>query len=811
MKNLNGLIFFLSACASINPFSSKLYKNQLNYHNIRRDDDNVSEFSVKMIDLSANGDCTLITYGDTQILIDCGGKKQSSDAIIKEIEESMKDYPNDKIFDYLIFSHGDSDHIINFAGDSYHETGVLSGFANWIVKKNMTIGTFIDFDPNSDESNELAKLNLYTQDNSKTDFDEDDTNLKKVYNSYKSARDYLKSKGYITDYFTGSQCLYKKRNISADKLSLWKNNKSDEPKDSFTFADSKGEIKILNNIFSYTNYRKDQDNLETTSCHRNLLSTCCLITFDNQKYLFTGDLPEFYNYSRVYGETELVKQNKEIQDSVLFYKAAHHGSNTSNSDFLLSYIRPQYVGVSGVIDGQYEFPGDNAFQTLCLYTDRIYFTSSKQKEEEGDSVKPFDGTIKFSYKLNLEQNDEKLSVVCSNHTDNNSHSILSTDFFALSQSDDFKKKRFPVSTIELTSNELGLTPNNCTYVKVGKTDILINDGIHEAKFNSNAIYEINNNIDTLCNDHILDYLIITSKLVDDYSALIGANGLLDSKSSYKLKKIKNLIYSGFGNDETFNNFINNIKNNSKIEIDNFIKIGANNYRFTFDKNNDYGYVEILRRDSKQSASEYEYLNSFGVHINVTPQGFTSQEGYDYINLGHCYELDENIKTLSSIEKINLISLPHYGFHSNKKVKDISKYFYNKMINAKVYGILMNAPFGSRNIKGENIYPSSCWTMCDKNSYTVLKNTYSTKFVSSNNNNYKLDTSLSNNALIAVSNLPFRVDKGENLQYRINQNQGANRPFSMFNVNEDIKSYSKYRNSFLTYQEGNYKLLSSYLK
>lgn len=832
MKHLKSFIFhaviFCSVLMNNNVDLSTCFRHS-NQKVIENRLEQISEedslFQVKIIDLGTNGDCTLITYQDTQILIDCGGTAQSEKAIMAEIEKAFKDYPEDKIFDYVIFSHGDSDHIINFAGDSFTPISPKissSGLVKWMLNKGIKIDTFIDFDPNSDASNPLAKLDLYTQVKSDAkEGDEDPKEVKKTYASYSAARKYLKEKGYILNYFTSSQCLYEKRGVDLKDLTLWENNVK-QPTDTFTFANSLGSLQILNNEFSYKSYRGTVENVEANSCDRNILSTCCLITFDEQKFLFTGDLPEFYNYNRVKGESNLVKKNKSIQEPVLFYKASHHGSNGSNSDYLLSYVRPQYIGVSCAINGQYQFPGDSAFKSLCLYTDKIYLTSKKIVDNEGkDKIVAFDGTITFSYSKKEKNYDEMLKVQCSEHkkAEYDNHSILSTDFFKISDSDKFKEKRFPVSTIELTSTQLGLTPNSCSYVKSGHIDILINDGIHDGRTNMAAIREINSNIDTLCNDHVLDYLVVSSQLFDDYSCLIGSNGLLTT-STYRLKKVKNLIFHPIQSNNSFSKFlkkINEIKASAQgVEIENIITVqdlsSASDYFLYFDdqqKNKSYGYLEILQRPYNKVSAEYDYLNSLGIHVNVSPKGASSLESFDYVNLGHCYDAEENENTLSSLKKINVISLPHYGYLPSSTNK-ASNYFYSKMVAARVYGILINVPFGSRNSENKNLYPSMYWYKSNSQSNVVLENMYATKFVNANQNT-KLNLSLCQNAVVAMANIPFQIGGGGNLQYRANTNQNTNRPFTMFNTSDGIQSYSKYRDTFVKYEPGNYEFLKEFLR
>ena len=70
-----------------------------------------------------SGDCTLIKVGDTEVLIDAGSTTASPATTVPYIRQ----YCEDGILEYVIATHGDSDHISGFVGGST-ATGIFASF-----------------------------------------------------------------------------------------------------------------------------------------------------------------------------------------------------------------------------------------------------------------------------------------------------------------------------------------------------------------------------------------------------------------------------------------------------------------------------------------------------------------------------------------------------------------------------------------------------------------------------------------------------------------------------------------------------------
>lgn len=804
------LPFLFSLAASCSNFNyQKIIKRN-------KESNDSASFVLKMIDLGTNGDCTLITNGATQILIDCGGTSKSWGKIQAELENAMPD--DDKLLDYVIFSHGDSDHIVNFANNTYKvfpnklgiEKDAKNCLSSWVINNGYKIGTFIDFDPSLDETLKdlLHKTTFYTTKTSDKEDNAEDSagsDYVETYKCYKNARNYLKKHKYIQNYYTNSQCLSKFR----DDLDDEGKKTNSKFTNVFKFSDNPvGTITILDNYYAYHSCSKGKPN----SISRNIIATCVLIEYDRYKYLFTGDLPEFQSsgsvdrvaptrkevkeslkskkagLEKLGAESVLVARNyKLLKDGVLFYKAGHHGSFSSNSDNLLNIIKPQYIGISCAAGGQYSFPKSVALTVMGQYTDKIYLTSYKDKE---NGSKILYGTITFTYNPNNKDFDELLDVSYENP--NISKTILGNNLI-WNLSDDIKSKekdkkstenrRFPIRTIELSSANLGVVPNSCTYIKAGHIDILINDGALYGKKDGSA--EINGKIEKLCNDHVLDYLIITTQQLECFSNLVGTNGLLSNTKS-TIKQINNLIVNpACGKDLEKNVAIVGLSKgiiNSSIRINNlygidrigFTSLGTTNFPISYG-NTKIGNINILTRQGAE-AENFTYSTSLGVNVNFFDGDF------NYLNLGSCYDSNKNLEIIRRIkDPITLMTLPHFGY---LPMPEDNNYLATIIANRKKglhFGVLVNAAWGSINNEGSSLYPSSYWG----NEKGMLSHFRTNKFVNKRSKNV-LNLTRSYIDIEAITNYP--ISTKENLQYRyVYQEQGQslknNQYFSFYGINK----------------------------
>lgn len=103
---------------------------------------------------------------------------------------------------------------------------------------------------------------------------------------------------------------------------------------------------------------------------RNQSSMVLLAELDGMTGVFSGDIGEEQ-------EQELVKDRffqKNIEKGITFYKAAHHGSNSSNSSEFLETISPEITVISCGENNSYGHPGKDAVTRMEDAGTRIFYT-----------------------------------------------------------------------------------------------------------------------------------------------------------------------------------------------------------------------------------------------------------------------------------------------------------------------------------------------------------------------------------------------------------------------------------------------------
>ncbi len=192
------------------------------------------QLSIHFLELGNKytGDCTLIKYGDTEVLIDAGSRQGSADTIKAYVDE----YCTDGVLEYVIATHAHQDHIAGFVGNKA-ENGSRTG-----ILYQYRIGTIIQF----------ARHNTTSA----------------IYNNYVSAVEYAESNG--AEVFTAADCWY---GVNGAQKSYY----LDE-----------AQTVSLNILYNYY-YEHDTSD-------ENDYSVCALLTqkshSGDKNFLFTGDLEE---------------------------------------------------------------------------------------------------------------------------------------------------------------------------------------------------------------------------------------------------------------------------------------------------------------------------------------------------------------------------------------------------------------------------------------------------------------------------------------------------------------------------------------
>lgn len=291
------------------------------------------EFSIHFIELGndSTGDSIYIKAGNTDILIDAGSEKNSA----TYISDYLDDYITDNTLEYVIATHGDSDHISAFVGNK-------SGSSRTGILYNYEVNNFI--------YNNLT--NKTTQ----------------IYKDFLTALDYIEENG--TNIMTAAECFSNLNGASSTFILDEHNNIT---------------MDILYNKF-YFEKSSDENNY----------SVCTLFNYNEHHFLLTGDLEkegeqELANY---YDNSTEAKTLPHVD----LFKAGHHGSKTSSNECLLEKITPDIVCVcccagnkEYTTNYKNDFPTQDFIDRVAKYTDQIYVTSLY--DNDTDSMTSFNGNI----------------------------------------------------------------------------------------------------------------------------------------------------------------------------------------------------------------------------------------------------------------------------------------------------------------------------------------------------------------------------------------------------------------------------------
>ena len=719
---LLSFIFSLAVCACSGA------NHSLRMQPVRKEEEKEynGDLTIKAVAFESMGDCTLVQLDDIDILIDCGGDNtkfldvDGHQKVFEFLDTNIKD---DKL-DYVIITHQDLDHVNAFCATDF------SGLPGWLNKPGRTIGTLIDFDSTMDST-----VDGWTF---KSIHYKDPTLYSETGLLYQKRRDLWIKEGKIETYYTASQLCYKKRiddnKLSEDEIDTIKEdiknnnnskakiktlNKSTKNYNIFEITSSSGanaKLNILYNEFNSSNnlvIERQGDSIKNRSTVVNQMSVCSLIEYGEDKFLFTGDLEEFDSASdckRIFGETKLVENNlEELEGGVMFYRGGHHGSKTSSSAYFCSVIRPQYVYWTGIAtdspgstsSADSRFPTQNAINNVGRYTDRIYYSMIKK----GESVSTMYGSVKFTYSPKAKIG-EKMRVSCNDSVEPSSFflSSLMRKKIKIKAKDkeDTLERSIPLYIYNLTANVPSNYPIDCSYVKIGHIDILIGAGqLGTGSINNKYKAEIVNKIKHLCNDKVLDYLIIPTNNLASYGFLIGKQGLLNNDNLV----IKNIYHGEFKDDEA-----KQLSN----ELEKF------NHKAVLGNNGEplNVYLDEIYEKNKPNVT-IRFLNSISTG-NVWERSLitmVSAFGFNYLNLGNnnTFNISQSFEDIIK-NNIDVLQIPRCGYMATS---DEAEAFYNLVptiaTNKSTHNyqgakqedgmvMLLNTTFG-KNKDGVLAYPS----------------------------------------------------------------------------------------------------------
>ncbi len=285
-----------------------------------------ADLSFHFFDLGtkSTGDCILVKCGDTEVLIDAG----AATASVSAIETYVGQYCTDGVLEYVVNTHGDSDHISAYVGTK--SNGSYNGL---LYDDTFTIGTMI--------------LPGQT------------TKTTNVYSNFMAGVERVEALG--TTVYTADQCY----------------NETDGAQRQYYLDDEcTVSMNILYNYY-YFNTPSDENNA----------SVVTLFTEETEagtsNFLFTGDLEKE-------GEEKMVEYYKNVPagydtaynvlpQGVDLYKAGHHGSYTASTATLMDAVQPKNVAIycccgttEYTVNNLNTFPAQDALDHIAPYTDNIF-------------------------------------------------------------------------------------------------------------------------------------------------------------------------------------------------------------------------------------------------------------------------------------------------------------------------------------------------------------------------------------------------------------------------------------------------------
>lgn len=315
--------------------------------------------SIHFLELgNANaGDCTLIKCGNTEVLIDAGSKRNSTDTVKGYINK----YCTDGKIEYVIATHAHEDHIAALAGNENKNDGILYSYE---------IGTVIQFAQHNTTS--------------------------KIYNDYVTAVNYAKAGGARV--YTALQC--------------W--NNSDGAQRTY-YLDNENTIS-LNILYQKFYEGKSSGENDYSVC---TLLTQSLSENTAYNYLFTGDLEkageESLAVSNDLPQCKLFKGghhgSSTSSNDVLLEKIKPENIAICTCAGTYEYAKKPDADFPESQAKLSTFPTQKALDRMAKWTDRIYVTTLGILRDDYSTEKnvSMNGNIVFYYK-------EELKLYCSNNT-----------------------------------------------------------------------------------------------------------------------------------------------------------------------------------------------------------------------------------------------------------------------------------------------------------------------------------------------------------------------------------------------------------
>ena len=189
---------------------------------------------------------------------------------------------------------------------------------------------------------------------------------------------------------------------------------------------------------------------------------------------------------------------------------------------------------------------------------------------------------------------------------------------------------------------------DCTYIKAGDTDILIDAGSR-----TSSISTITNYVDNYCTDGILEYVIVTHAHQDHYAGFAGDSSHESIFLHYECKTIIDFALS--------NNTESKMYQNYQTQLQSEIKAGATHYTAAEAIKGGHSSFEIADGIELEILDSYFYYNTSGDENNYSVCCMINQGDAHYLFTGDLEkEGEEKLVKMNDLPEVEVYKGGHHG-------------------------------------------------------------------------------------------------------------------------------------------------------
>lgn len=224
------------------------------------------------------------------------------------------------------------------------------------------------------------------------------------------------------------------------------------------------------------------------------------------------------------------------------------------------------------------------------------------------------------------------------------------DIFGISTSHHSERPAVVVSgDLQIHFLELGNKyTGDCTYIKAGDTDILIDAGSR-----TSSISTITNYVDNYCTDGILEYVIVTHAHQDHYAGFAGDSSHESIFLHYECKTIIDFALTNNSDSKMYQNY--------QTQLNSEIKAGATHYTAAEAIKGGHSSFEIADGIELKILDSYFYYNKSSDENNYSVCCMINQGEAHYLFTGDLEkEGEEHLVKMNDLPEVELYKAGHHG-------------------------------------------------------------------------------------------------------------------------------------------------------